>query len=211
METRPDIRPFIYIAEFRVFVCEACGYAVLPIHMESHLANANHGWTRQERAELTAKIEDMDVRIQNEGDLVRHYRQPSPDSVAIQYLPVHRDGFQCGSNSECRYITTTEKKIRAHLRSAHGWNNSRKAGRPRALAESQVSNNPWTSIPFYQRFFNRPPVQRHFEVQQPESEEEGATESWAASQTEKIDRKRRELQQRNRDTIEEPTKLDTER
>lgn len=81
-------------------------------------------------------------------------------------------GFRCTFVSEdsttvstCRYVGTSLKRIRQHLKDEHEWDLELKAGRrSAAMAEQERSNNPWRSGVLYQRFFLMGPRSEYFEV-----------------------------------------------
>ncbi|KAJ3455139.1 hypothetical protein MRS44_013739 [Fusarium solani] len=67
--------------------------------------------------------------------------------------------------STCRYVGTSLKRIRQHLKDEHEWDLKLKAGRrSAAMAEQERSNNPWRSGVLYQRFFLTGSRSEYFEV-----------------------------------------------
>ena len=81
------MNPFIHLPNFRVIVCAGpkCKYAILPIHVDSHLSNPRHDYNKEQREQVVQEISQIDGLIQDTKGL-ESFKFPKPSSPAIPEL-----------------------------------------------------------------------------------------------------------------------------
>ena len=159
---------FQHIPEYRVMICQACKFAVVPDQAEYHIRVHHPTLSIQQRREILSAIEQLPDLARSKQEI----RYPISSSEAIPGLPIYRDGFQC-IQTECKYICKGLKNIQRHCQSEHGWTSVKRKGRPTKAQKKQLEEGKvWKEGISYQRFFEYAQWKRHFEVQV-QREEEG--------------------------------------
>ena len=101
---------------------------------------------------------------------------PRAGSKPVPHLPVYKDGFKCAAwnadNTQCEYINRDLKRIQEHCRNEHGWENSRKRGRPSRVQQSEVRGM-WEEGVWCQKFHGASRLGRLFEVRRGEDDNMG--------------------------------------
>jgi hypothetical protein len=157
------MNPFIHLPNYHVIVCAGprCKYAVLPIHVDSHLSDARHNYNREQRKQVIGEICQIKGLIQDTRGL-ESFEFPKPNSPAIPELrAVMLDGLQC---RECPYICRNERKMQGHCKNVHNWVNNQKKGRPSYKKRQSNPERPWISGVHCQQFFTQGPKSQLFEV-----------------------------------------------
>ena len=120
---------FVYQPKYRSIVCKRCKYAVNPAQIRGQIT-ANHSTvTKQERQQIIKFVAGL-LQIAHTQDEVRY---PDIRSAAVAGLPIYTDGMRCTAIEEgqpCHYVCRSSYGIATHCRTAHGWDNPRKRGRP---------------------------------------------------------------------------------
>jgi len=165
---------FIHLPEYRV-VCKSCEYAVLPSHIDAHLAD--------ERRVICQQIWKLEPLIRTDRELSLFQLPVIPIRAIPQLAKPKEDGLKCmlqtAEGAACSYICCTVRRIKEHCSVAHDWVNSQKKGRP---AQGQaVGNRPWQNGIHCQRIFKQGPKSGYFEVL-PESDVEAEPATWAKAQ-----------------------------
>jgi hypothetical protein len=59
------MNPFIHLPDYHVIVYARpkCKYAVLPIHVDSHLSNVRHNYNREQREQVIQQINQIEGLI----------------------------------------------------------------------------------------------------------------------------------------------------
>ncbi|KAJ6785851.1 hypothetical protein PWT90_08726 [Aphanocladium album] len=157
------IEPFIVLEQYRLAVCQKCGFAMVAQEVFTHLKVRHKDIPVPRRREIEQAISKYPAIIQDQNGL-HDFRFPPPTISYIPHLaPPERDGLKC---RRCPYIARQLQKIQAHYRTRHGWQNSRSAGRPdlkrkRSPVDDEVGVNatdtlaelPWRENVACQRFF----------------------------------------------------------
>ncbi|KAJ3455643.1 hypothetical protein MRS44_017125 [Fusarium solani] len=147
---------FVHVPEYQLLGCRSCLIMVTRQRIKNHLQSSPHHLGIAEIKEVQKWASKIDI-IQDQQEI--------HDS-----LPLVPDGTPpncCISTtvSTCRYMGTSLKRIRQHLKDEHEWNLELKASRrSAAMAEQERSNNPWRSGVLYQRFFLTGSRSEYFEV-----------------------------------------------
>ena len=97
------MNPFIHLPNYRVIVCTGpqCKYAVLPIHVDSHLSNVRHNYKKEQREQVIKEIQQIPGLIQDPKGL-ESFTFPQPSSPAIPELGAAKpNGFKCRL---CKYV-----------------------------------------------------------------------------------------------------------
>jgi len=141
-------------------VCKQCKFAVLPIHLDSHLSTNNHAIPKSERDEI---IEN----VKGGYDLIEYTREIKPkiaeflsttfDGNSLPYLSLYRDGISC---HDCSYVCRNYFGMQNHCRSEHGWSNFRSKGKRKRTIDIE----PWDFNIFCQRFFASGYGSQYFKV-----------------------------------------------
>jgi hypothetical protein len=52
------MNPFVHLPEYHVVVCtgKECRYAVLPVHVDSHLSSPHHGYNPEQRKQVIQEV-----------------------------------------------------------------------------------------------------------------------------------------------------------
>jgi len=61
----PIINLFIYLSDYRVIVCirPQCKYAVLPIHVDSHLSDMRYNYKKEQQEQVIKEISQIEGLI----------------------------------------------------------------------------------------------------------------------------------------------------
>src|SRR5277367_2729415 len=119
------MNPFIHLPNYHVIVCVGprCKYAVLPIHVDSHLSNARHNYSKEQQEQVIQEIGQIDRLIQDTRGL-ESFEFPKPNSLAIPELrAAMSDGLQC---KWCFHICWNKRWMQAHCEKVHKWVNDQK-------------------------------------------------------------------------------------
>jgi hypothetical protein len=95
----PIMNPFIHLPDFNIIVCtgQKCKYAILPIHMDSHLSSPRHNYNKEQREQAIQEISQIEGLIQDTRGL-ESFTFPEPTSPAIPELMVAKaNGLKCQS------------------------------------------------------------------------------------------------------------------
>src|SRR5271168_4067523 len=113
------MNPFIHLPSHRTIVCVGpkCKYAILPVHVDSHLSDPRHNYNREQREQVAQQISQIEGLIQDTRGL-ESFAFPEPASPAIPELKPAKEGLQC---IECRYICCHIAKMQKHCKDAHQW------------------------------------------------------------------------------------------
>lgn len=197
------MNPFVHLPEYHVIVCsgQKCKYAVLPVHINSHLGSPHHNYNREQRDQVIREIQQIPELIQDVRGLAT-FQFPAPTSPAVSELQaVMPNGLQCRS---CSYICQTERRMRAHCTDKHQWKNERKKGRPSYKKRQLEPTRPWVSGVHCQQFFVHGPKSQLFEVMRGEGVEEGPPQSDIWTTVQKMTTERLEhIEKKTKARIEE--------
>ena len=109
--------------EYRIIVCTACQFAVVPCQVLQHLKKHHNRLTLQQRRTVSEKVCSLHLLALVETDVI----YPRPDQPLIDTLPVFFDGLQCTGQHEdgnaCRYMCRTITGMWKHCKDEHGWVN----------------------------------------------------------------------------------------
>jgi hypothetical protein len=176
------MNPFIHLPNYHVIVCAGprCKYVVLPIHVDSHLSNAHHNYSKEQREQVMQEISHIDRLIQDSRGL-QSFEFPKPSSPAIPKLKPAKEGLQC---KECGYICCHIVKMQKHCKQVHEWRNKQKKGRPSYKKRQVEPELPWISGVHCQQFFKQGPKSGFFKVMGEEvvQEREIEPDMWAKVQ-----------------------------
>jgi len=154
---------FIHLPNYRAIVYAglACKYAVLPIHVDSHLSHPRHNYNTEQREQVVREINQIGGLIQDNKGL-ESFEFPKPSGPAIPELQaVMLDGLQC---KLCSHICRNERRMQAHCKEVHNWENEQKRGRPSYKKRQSKPEMPWISGIHCQQFFAQGPKSQLFEV-----------------------------------------------
>ncbi|KAI0844150.1 hypothetical protein F5Y00DRAFT_249450 [Daldinia vernicosa] len=170
-----NIEPFIHLPQYRVVICQECGYACVGEEIVSHFKRPIHqGLSKQRKKEISDAILAMPDVYQTKDEIeTLPIPFPPPETPAIPYLlPPQTDGLRCGA---CSYIVCTKGRMQAHCMKAHQWKNDR--GRGRQAKGASYAPEPWTTGVRCQRLFMSGPGNRYFEVERPSRPADAMTAS----------------------------------
>ena len=157
------MNPFLHLPNFRVIVCSGprCKYAILPIHVDSHLSDPRHNYNPEQREQVIQEISQINKLIQDPRGL-ESFQFPKPNSPAIPELrAAMSDGLQC---KQCPYICRNERKMQGHCKDVHDWVNVQGKGRPSYKKRQSKPERPWISGVHCQQFFKQGSKKQLFEV-----------------------------------------------
>ena len=141
-------------------ICTACGYAVWPDRIPTHLKQ-KHNIQRKDGVEVAKAIR------QEHRDMAEYPNEfigPLITQAQIPQLRVFIGGFQC---HECGAIRQNEACMRKHCRQEHGRTMHTGCGRPSKAKQNAIAksgNGLWSKIERLQRFFNEGEHSRYFRV-----------------------------------------------
>lgn len=72
-ESANNIDPFVHLPVYHLILYKKCGYAVLPVHGESHLAGSKHRLLTEQRREIMARVYRIEDAIRIEKDLLERF------------------------------------------------------------------------------------------------------------------------------------------
>ena len=101
-----------YVAEYRVLICQPCGYAVQPTGLSRHLKEI-HKIHSANREIFLDYADTLDLQ-QPEAILLPKEKD---DTEPIPFLPIV-DGLACGIDG-CRHLCATGKRMKMHYRAVH--------------------------------------------------------------------------------------------
>jgi hypothetical protein len=176
------MNPFIHLPDYHVIICVGprCKYAVLPIHVDSHLSNARHNYSKEQREQVIQEINQIEGLIQDTRGL-QSFKFPKPSNPAIPELKPAKKGLQC---IQCGYICCNRIKMRDHCKNVHDWVNNQKKGRPSYTKRQSKPEQPWISGIHCQQFFAQGSKKQLFEVlgEGDVEEREAEPDMWAKVQ-----------------------------
>src|SRR3984893_13282455 len=97
------MNPFVHLTDFHiiVYIGQKCKYAMLPIHMDSHLSSPHHNYNKEQQEQVIQEISQIEGLIQDTRGL-ESFTFPKPTKLAIPELRVAMsDRLQC---KQCPYI-----------------------------------------------------------------------------------------------------------
>lgn len=155
------MNPFINLSNFRVIVCGGprCKYAVLTIHVDSHLSSQHHNYNKEQREQVVQEINQIEGLIQDAGGL-ESFAFPEPTSPAVPELKLAKEGLQC---IDCGYICCHEVRMQKHCKELHQWGGQKK-GRSSYRKRQSKPKQPWISGVHCQQFFAQGRKKQLFEV-----------------------------------------------
>jgi hypothetical protein len=196
------MNPFIHLPNYHVIVCAGprCKYAVLPIHVDSHLSDTRHNYSKEQREQVIQEISQINGLIQDNRGL-ESFTFPKPSSPAIPELKPAKKGLQC---IQCGYICCNRVKMRDHCKVVHEWRNERKKGRPSYNRRQVEPEVPWISGIHCQQFFAQGPKKQLFEVIGEEAVEEREIEPDMWTKVQKMTAERLEhIEKKAKEKVEE--------
>ena len=106
-------RLFIHHVEYRIIVCTACQFAVVPCQVLQHLKKHHNRLTLQQRRTVAEKVCSLPQLALVETDVI----YPRPDQLLINTLPIVFDRLKCIGKYEdsntyryiCCIITNMQK------------------------------------------------------------------------------------------------------
>ena len=122
------------------FLCRQCRYGVLPGQIRAH-------WRKQhgiKGGELRTIVDACSLHRTEHlpGEACIPLELDTADPVLVLY----DDAFQCQIDRQsCRYICRDVRDIRQHCRTAHGWLEFTRRGRPSRLVRSMLTDTPTAS------------------------------------------------------------------
>ena len=124
---------FEHLRSYRIVVCKKCKYAVMPGHVEVHLAGSNHRMPTAMRKKIQQEIAELPGLIRSDTELER-LRLPSNLLKPLDCLTTYANGRKCelaGDDDEediCGYICRDRSGMQRHCRQQHQWVNDWKRG-----------------------------------------------------------------------------------
>ena len=155
------MNPFTHLPNYRAIVClgQKCKYAVLPIHVDSHLSSPHHNYNKEQREQVVQEISQIEGLIQDAREL-ESFTFPEPTNPAIPELKPAQEGLKC---IVCTYICCHKVRMQRHCKEVHQWNGTKK-GRPSYKQRQSKPELPWISGVHCQQFFTQGPKSQLFEV-----------------------------------------------
>ena len=196
------MNPFVHLPDYYVIVCSGprCKYAVLPIHVDSHLSDARHNYNKEQREQVIQEIGQIDGLIQDIRGL-ESFTFPKPSNPAIPELKPAKEGLQC---KECRYICCHIAKMQKHCKEVHEWRNKQKKGRPSHKKRQSKPKQPWITGIHCQQFFAQGSKKQLFEVMREEVVQEREIEPDMWAKVQKITAERLEhIEKKAKEKVEE--------
>ncbi|OAQ71908.1 hypothetical protein VFPPC_12026 [Pochonia chlamydosporia 170] len=161
--------PFVYLARYRVVVCEKCGFACVSDEVPTHLLSKHRDLPITKRRTIAEAIAKLPHVRRNQTDLV-DFEFPPPTAGPIPQLsPPQTNGLKC---RRCPYVVRHKKMMKKHCRECHKWQNMQGRGRPRldrkdvTIGTSGLAPElPWRDNVHCQRFFLSRAASGWFEVE----------------------------------------------
>ncbi|KAJ9412771.1 hypothetical protein QL093DRAFT_2629443, partial [Fusarium oxysporum] len=148
---------FVIIPEYRLLVCELCGFATLPNEVNTHLRTKHNNIALECRHILVEQVKAIPNLLQDQSKL----QLPRILIKPISCLAAPRlDGLKC---QKCGRMFRQSQKMRLHCMEEQLWKNPRGRGRPISGLEPSAEL-PWIEGVACQRFFPSREGSRWFEV-----------------------------------------------
>ena len=112
------MNPFIHLPDYRIIVYTGpkCKYAILPIHVDSHLSDSRHNYNKEQREQVIQEISQIKGLIQDKRGL-ESFTFPQPSSPAIPELKAAKPNrFKC---QLCKYVICHRQLIQDHCQKVH--------------------------------------------------------------------------------------------
>lgn len=155
------IHPFSQLCEFRLVVCTICQYTCVTKEARNRLRAWHIDVPQAQQQAIAQAIQQLDV-VQDQAGLAGFQFPPTSHTPIPDLQPPRTDGRQCRT---CLYITYDPRRIRAHCRQQHQWENPQGKGRLAKSTANGVETRPWRELVWCQRFFHsRITASRWFEV-----------------------------------------------
>jgi hypothetical protein len=154
-----QIYPFVYDPAYPFLFCTLCKYAVLVPSTSAHLKDVHKDIPTSQRKAVREATGQLHGVYQRKEEMAE-FRFPGPDDKPIPYI--HRpanNGICC---SECRWITTSEARMRTHWQKTH----------------PESSGTRWRTNVQCQRLFAKGPYSVWFEVGWEEDVFDGELAAW---------------------------------
>jgi superfamily II DNA helicase RecQ len=141
-----DLHGILYRPVWDCFLCGQCRYGVRPGEVHAHWGK-RHGIKGRE---LRTIIDICGSHRTEHLESCAHIA--SELDTADPILLYYNDGLQCQKVGQaCSYICRDERKMRQHCRTAHGWSEFGRRGRPSGLVRSIASlatqgDRPWIRV-----------------------------------------------------------------
>jgi len=196
------MNPFIHLPNYRIIICTGpkCKYAILPIHVDNHLSDPRHNYSREQREQVIQEINQIQGLIPNAKGL-ESFEFPKPTSPAIPELRPAKDALQC---IQCKYICCHKVRMQKHCKEVHQWKNDQKKGRPSYKKRQSKPNHPWISGVYCQQFFTQGHKSQLFEVMKGRTVQEREPEPDMWAKVQKITAERLEhIEKKAKETIQE--------
>lgn len=112
---------FRHMTTYKIIVCRACKFAVVPGQIERHLRE-HHPQVEKGKRNRVAKA---GAGLESVAHTKEEVGYPQPTDEPVEGLPVYEDGLRCagqreGTGMPCGYICRTGYGIQKHCRTSHG-------------------------------------------------------------------------------------------
>ncbi|KAL2104719.1 hypothetical protein VUR80DRAFT_9775 [Thermomyces stellatus] len=125
--TASSLEPLAYLQQFRLVVCKECRFACVADEVATHLRTRHKDLSPAVRRRIAEASAQLPSVIRTQAQLTG-LQLPRPNSLPVPLIhPPKSDGLRC---LECSYIARQTKRMKEHLRKAHGWRNPQGTGRP---------------------------------------------------------------------------------
>ena len=149
-------RWFQHLPQYWIIICVNCRTAIVPDHVAAHLRRNRAGVSKEEQQQVQRYVD----KLENVARDVANVQFPRPEEPPCSEIPIQRDGLRCTNKSEdgqqCKHVVETVRKIQAHCKEAHGWQNEQKRGGNVKEKSKHAPNRMWQEGQAYQQFFNKP-------------------------------------------------------
>lgn len=166
---------FKYLPEHSIGICIIHGQGIVQSKLKTHLDRSHKELTARTRKEIiVAAATAYSQWAKTEEDVV----YPEAILDPIPHLPIFKDGIKCVARRGsvlCGYINRNIERIQGHCRKYHGWENSRKRGRPTQGKQKEIGTM-WQEGVWCQKFQPAGTAGKLFEVSQPQEVQEIAHE-----------------------------------
>jgi hypothetical protein len=154
---------FFHFPQCRIIICKECGVGMIRPQVKAHI-NSKHGYLT---VEIRKTINQVVSTIGDLADCEAEVIYPNPKSEPIPHLPVWRNRLKCTASKadgvRCEYIRHGLQNMQMHCRDEHGWESTRKRGRPSKEKNSEA-NKMWVENVHCQKFNGTGILGRLFEV-----------------------------------------------
>jgi hypothetical protein len=153
---------FYYLESYRVIICLACSYGILPCEALGHLSSNHRTLSTAQRKELASQARSYPGVFQTREEL-RDIVYPAPTGPQIPQLRRPKDGaYGC---ELCPYVCLSLQAIQGHARNHHGWVNTRGKGGDTKKQPKGAGRGPWRTGVRCQRFYASGAGSSWFEVE----------------------------------------------